>query len=127
MKISVRSTRPTVERSSCRCVPSPQSKSSRSPPRRTSNELGARRAVGALADVPRKTTSRSMARDRSVEPSPAWPLGQHEQLTGTDRGAPQSVRVLDLPDGAARVATVVLRRDRPERVVGLDAVHLLAC
>src|SRR4051812_45537912 len=53
------STRPTVERCSCRCVPSAQSKSSRSPPRRTRNAAGARCAVGIDADVPRKTRSRS--------------------------------------------------------------------
>ena len=55
----LQSTRPTSERSSCRCVPSPQSKSSRSPPRRTSVAEGARLAVGIEPAVPRKITSRS--------------------------------------------------------------------
>ena len=55
-----RSTSPTSERSSWRCVPSPQSNRRRSPPRRTSVAEGARRAVGIEPAVPRKTTSRSM-------------------------------------------------------------------
>src|SRR5512132_493790 len=58
MKISSRSTRPTSERSSWRWVPSPQSNSSLSPPRLTRVAAGARCAVGADPDVPRKTTSR---------------------------------------------------------------------
>src|SRR5438477_2435226 len=59
MKISCRSTRPTEERSSWRCVPSAQSNRSRSPPRRTRIAAGARCAVGIDPDVPRKTRSRS--------------------------------------------------------------------
>ena len=58
-KTSSTSTSPIDERSSWRCVPSPQSKSSRSPPRRRSSAEGARRAVGTEPDVPRKTRSRS--------------------------------------------------------------------
>ena len=45
MKMSVRSASPT-ERSSWRCVPSPQSNRIRSPPRRTSSAGSPRRAVG---------------------------------------------------------------------------------
>ncbi len=60
-KISSISARPTSLRRSWRCVPSPQSKRSRSPPRRTSVALSARFAVGMDPDVPRKTTSRSTA------------------------------------------------------------------
>src|SRR5439155_15669923 len=51
------------QRRSCRCVPSAQSKSIRSPPRRTRVAAGARCAVGVAPDVPRKTTSRSTAVD----------------------------------------------------------------
>ena len=50
---------PTV-RISCLCVPSPQSKSHRSPPRRTSAAGSPRRAVGTLPAVPAKNTDRSM-------------------------------------------------------------------
>ena len=53
------------ERRSCRWVPSPQSTSSRSPPRRTSVAEVPRAAVGAEAAVPRKTRSRSTGADRS--------------------------------------------------------------
>ena len=82
-KISRRSTRPTVERSNWRCVPSPQSKSSRSPPRRTSSAGGERRAVGALPEVPRKTTSRSTAADRTR--GSARPKSGRRLAPGVDR------------------------------------------
>src|SRR5215217_6833680 len=59
MNSSSSSTSPT-ERRSCRCVPSPQSNSSRSPPRRTSVAGRPRRALGAEPAVPMKSTSRSM-------------------------------------------------------------------
>src|SRR5829696_3297178 len=46
---------------SWRCVPSPQSTSRRSPPRRTSVAERPRRGLGEEPAVPRKSTSRSMA------------------------------------------------------------------
>ncbi len=58
-KISSSSTSP-VERRSWRWVPSPQSNSRRSPPRRTSVAGRPRRALGAEPAVPTKSTSRSM-------------------------------------------------------------------
>ena len=68
MKTSSSSTRPT-ERTSWRWVPSPQSNSSRSPPRRTSVAGRPRRALGAEPAVPRKRTSRSMGPILTREPS----------------------------------------------------------
>src|SRR5438105_5465066 len=50
-----------IERRSWRCVPSPQSNSIRSPPRRTRIDGSERRAVGADPAVPMKRTSRSMS------------------------------------------------------------------
>ena len=50
-------TRPS-ERCICRCVPSPQSNSSRSPPRATSTLAVERRAEGTEPPVPRKVTAR---------------------------------------------------------------------
>src|SRR5438034_4620255 len=60
MKTSVMSLRP-IERTSWRCVPSPQSNSTRSPPRRTSRAGSPRRAVGAEPAVPAKNSERSIA------------------------------------------------------------------
>ena len=58
-------------------MPSPQSKRSRSPPRRTRSDGAPRNAVGIEPDVPRKTRSRSTPQvwtapsaARSVEPDP---------------------------------------------------------
>src|SRR4051794_25714122 len=51
--------RPTV-RSNWRCVPSPQSNSSRSPPRRSSVAGRPRRAVGTEPAVPAKNSDRSI-------------------------------------------------------------------
>src|SRR5690349_12931045 len=45
----------------CRCVPSPQSKSSVSPSRTTAIALTLRSTVGRAAEVPRKRTERDMA------------------------------------------------------------------
>src|SRR3954469_3983101 len=59
MKTSLMSLRP-MDRTSWRCVPSPQSKSRRSPPRRTSSAGSPRRAVGAEPAVPAKKSERSM-------------------------------------------------------------------
>src|SRR3954471_23497146 len=59
MKTSSNSTRP-IERSSWRCVPSPQSKSRRSPPRRSSVAGSPRRAVGTEPAVPAKNSDRSI-------------------------------------------------------------------
>src|SRR3954454_20302897 len=61
MKTSVMSLSP-IERTNWRCVPSPQSKSRRSPPRRTSSAGSPRRAVGADPAVPAKKSERSMVR-----------------------------------------------------------------
>src|SRR3954452_3992734 len=61
MKTSVISLSPT-DRTSWRCVPSPQSTSRRSPPRRTSSAGSPRRAVGAEPAVPAKKSERSMIR-----------------------------------------------------------------
>src|SRR5919206_3185399 len=58
-KTSSTSARPTV-RSSWRCVPSPQSNSRRSPPRRTSSAGRPRRAVGTEPAVPAKNSERSI-------------------------------------------------------------------
>src|SRR6059036_1080193 len=60
MNTSVMSLSP-IERTSWRCVPSPQSKSTRSPPRRTSRAGRPRRAVGAEPAVPAKNSERSIA------------------------------------------------------------------
>ena len=57
----ITSTSPAPERSICRWVPSPQSIRMRSPPRRTSDAGRPRRAVGAEAAVPRKSTLRAIA------------------------------------------------------------------
>src|SRR3954468_24490228 len=51
-----------IDRTSWRCVPSPQSNSRRSPPRRTSSAGSPRRAGGAAPAVPAKKTDRSTAR-----------------------------------------------------------------
>ena len=59
MKTSVRSVRPT-DRSSWRCVPSPQSIRIRSAPRRTSTAGRPRRALGTEPAVPAKKTENSM-------------------------------------------------------------------
>src|SRR5271166_152141 len=59
MNTASRSSSPT-ERSIWRCVPSPQSNSRRSPPRRTSTAGSPRRALGADPAVPRKNSDRSM-------------------------------------------------------------------
>src|SRR5687767_5246298 len=59
MNRSSSSIRPT-ELISCRCVPSPQSISSRSPPRLTSVAGSPRRGLGEEPAVPRKRTSRSI-------------------------------------------------------------------
>ncbi len=59
MKMLSRSSSPT-ERSSWRCVPSPQSNSSRSPPRRISIAGRPRRALGTEPAVPAKNSDRSM-------------------------------------------------------------------
>src|SRR5215212_1633992 len=59
MKTSVRSIRPT-ERSSWRCVPSPQSNRIRSAPRRSSSAGRPRRAVGTEPAVPAKKSERSI-------------------------------------------------------------------
>ena len=59
---------PDRDRSSWRC-PSPQSKSRRSPPRRTRIALGARFAVGIEPAVPKKTRSRS-TREGYARPVP---------------------------------------------------------
>src|ERR1700730_14474065 len=50
-----------IERTSWRCVPSPQSNSSRSPPRLTSTAGSPRRALGTDPPVPTKNSERSMA------------------------------------------------------------------
>src|SRR3954453_17174237 len=50
-----------IERTSWRCVPSPQSNRMRSPPRRTSSAGRPRRAVGAEPAVPAKDRERSIA------------------------------------------------------------------
>src|SRR5437660_12593037 len=105
------------ERRNCRCVPSAQSKSSRSPPRRMSVAVGALLAVGMEPDVPRNTMARSTRRlyDR---PSSR----KDELLARRDRGASQMVPLLKVPDRLPRVAPVVRSRDRPQRVVGLHHV-----
>src|SRR5258708_1286770 len=105
MKISSRSGSPIVVRISCRCVPSAQSKSRRWPPRRTSSAAGARDAVGVLADVPRKTRSRSI-------PPPSLAaaerdLRENEVLADADVGTSEMVGPLDAPDRVAYIATVV--------------------
>src|SRR4051794_34686542 len=74
MKTVSRSISPT-ERTSWRWVPSPQSKSRRSPPRRTSVAGSPRRAVGAEPAVPTKRTSRSIARL-------SWRFFEPDQLEG---------------------------------------------
>src|SRR5581483_7319146 len=114
---------PSDERMSWRCVPSAQSKRSRSPPRRMRSAAGARPAVGALADVPRKTMSRSTG-DRFSQPAarqrsqPA--LRQDETFADADVRAGEVVRALDLPHRLPNIAAVVALGDRPERVVRLD-------
>src|SRR3989442_74179 len=60
MNTSVMSLRP-IERTSWRCVPSPQSNSTRSPPRRTSRAGRPRRAVGAEPAAPAKNSERAIA------------------------------------------------------------------
>src|SRR6187200_106387 len=124
------------ERSSCRCVPSPQSTSTRSPPRRRSVAAVPRTAVGADAEVPRKTRSRSTGDDRNPlrrpDPDAADPLGHYlpsgrddEHLAGHDRGRREPVALAELPHAFPRIAREAVDRDRPERVAGLDAVALL--
>src|SRR5206468_11522144 len=95
MKTSSSSIRP-IDLSSWRWVPSPQSNSSRSPPRRTSVAGSERRAVGAEPAVPMKRTSRS----KSVQ-------GQMLEADGArvvDLG--QSHRVLGLAPAVGRAARI---------------------
>src|SRR5204863_299876 len=73
------STSPTVERSICRCVPSAQSKSSRSPPRRASRAVGARWAVGTEPEVPKNTRSRSTGASVGSPPVEIPPAVASEQ------------------------------------------------
>src|ERR1051326_494086 len=51
-------------------------------------------------------------------------LRQAEPLPRDDRGAGEVVPPLETPDGLARVAAVVRRRDRPDRVGRADDVGL---
>src|SRR5438874_5616610 len=51
-------------------------------------------------------------------------LREHEALTGDERRPCQVVPPLELPDAFARVAAVVRRGDRPERVGRLHYVVL---
>src|SRR5206468_2045729 len=96
MNTSSTSTRPT-ERTSWRCVPSPQSNSILSPPRCTSVAGSPRRAVGAEPAVPRKSTSRFMAGlSKRHELEPDLPAGRvRDPHRGIRRAAPLG--------GAARV------------------------
>src|SRR3954471_23989686 len=103
-----------MERSSWRCVPSPQSNSSRSPPRRISVAGRPRRAVGAEPAVPRKSTSRSM-----------WAY-----LRGSPgRSVERYVLELDPAAADARDAHRVPRRaaliGRAARIEDVEAVALL--
>src|SRR3954469_18041927 len=98
MKTSVISLSP-IHRTSWRCVPSPQSNSRRSPPRRTSSAGRPRRAVGAEPAVPAKKTDRSMVR---LAPSVVVALlAVVLALPGTAAaaGGPQAGVVLDSLDG----------------------------
>src|SRR3954469_21150604 len=99
MNTSPSSTSPT-ERTSWRWVPSPQSKSILSPPRCTRIAGSPRRAVGAEPAVPRKSTSRFMARlSKRHELEPDVPLACARNPHGRVRRPPPlggTTRVEDL-------------------------------
>ena len=68
---------------------------------------------------------RSEAIGGFIPPAPgAAPLGHEQPLAGHDGRARQPVRLLELPDAGARVASVPLGRDRPQRLTGMHAVDL---
>src|SRR4051812_26931165 len=121
-----------MERTSWRCVPSPQSNRMRSPPRRTSSAGRPRRAVGAEPAVPAKNSDRSMiCRERSraaaVGAVLLAMLAAAPARAATPRG-PQAGLVLDSLDGgdlarvrAARVKVVrmfVFANDYRPGIVG---------
>ena len=60
-----------------------------------------------------------------IPPAPgAAPLGHEQSLAGHDGRARQPVRLLELPDAGARVASVPLGRDRPQRLTCMHTVDL---
>ena len=77
----------------CRCVPSPQSKSNRSPPRAISTAAVERRAEGADAPVPRNVTSRSMTGE-PTRPDRAQALRRHPTVDLELRRQPDSLALV---------------------------------
>src|SRR5438128_1459375 len=108
MKTSSSSISP-IERRSWRWVPSPQSNSIRSPPRRTRIDGSERRAVGADPAVPMKRTSRSI----SVE---LYVLELDRAVVVDVRHAHRVARLAALVGRAARVEDV----EPPELLVQRD-------
>src|SRR5215213_1107391 len=76
-----------------------------------------------------RTMQMAAAEHASVESDPSAsaepPLRQDQPLPRPHGRVAETVRVLDLPDSGADVAVVMRRRDRPDRVVRLHAVHHL--
>ena len=121
-----------LERMSWRCVPSAQSISSRSPPRRTRSAVGERRPVGIEPAVPRKTTSRSTSEFRRVaarrmadRPGPS--LSSDRSSSRERRSCSPGTIVVPARWFACSIFQIALRADRrrslrgdrPERVVRL--------
>ena len=106
MKIASTLISPT-ERCICRCVPSPQSNSRRSPPRRTSTAAVLRRAEGTEPPVPRKIDVEihrrkrmDARRTRARSRGPSVPCAPMKKLARSG-------------SGARAVAALVARRRRP--------------
>src|SRR3954452_718989 len=98
MNTSSSSIKPS-ERRSWRCVPSPQSKSRRSPPRRTRVAGSERRAVGAEPAVPMKTTPRSMSvqlQDLEAERAIVADFGQAHRVPGLAAPVGRTARIEDV-------------------------------
>ena len=111
MNTSRSSTRPTDERSICRCVPSPQSNSSRSPPRRTQQ-----RRRGALG---RRDRARGAEEDE-VE------IHGSESSVGSTQAFSAADPIPDLEDRATPAGTGSNLRAATERSVTLLRVFLVA-
>src|SRR5919108_3758548 len=115
MKIASSSASPT-ERSSCCCVPSPQSNSSRSPPARSSRAGSPRRAEGTDPAVPAKKSERSIGRAsleraelHELELEPPCPGGCDPHRAG---GCPPALGRRARVEDLEAVATLVQRHMR---------------
>src|SRR5215218_1848813 len=133
-------TAPGTERRPRRTLPLPARTRPRLPPQalRTRPQQGSVRRASSLPSLDStsrdrtkgaRTMQMAAAGHASVESDPSAsaepPLRQDQPLPRPHGRVAGTVRVLDLPDGGADVAVVMRRRDRPERVVRLHAVHHL--